>query len=127
AWDWDDTAATYKVDTYAAGHPSTLKLDQLAPASLKTAIDAFKAGSGAAPRIHVEATGGPVIPVLARCKDWSDGGGKTTLTLEDPLPVGWVGPSAGDVVHAGGPLATPIATALLAYVDALGPSRADGY
>lgn len=127
-FEWTDTAATYKVDTYTAGSPATLKLDQVAPATLKSAIDAYTAGSATAPRIQVDTTTSPpVVPVQVRCTAWSDGGGKTTLTLENPLPTGWVAPSVNDVVYAGGPIATLIADELLAYVDSLGPSRADGY
>jgi hypothetical protein len=121
-FDWDDTAATYKVNAYLAGPPATLTLDQLAPASLKNAIT-----QGATPRIQVEAAGGPTIPVQARATAFVDAAGKTTLTLENPVPSGWTAPSVNDVVWAGGPIVTPIAKALLAYIDSLGPSRADGY
>jgi hypothetical protein len=122
AFDWDDTGAAYSVNAYAAGPPATLTLNQLAPASLKSAID-----NGALPRLQLEVTGGPTVPLLAQVTAWSDGGGLTTLTLQNPLPQGWIAPSNGDTVWAGGPIVTPIATALLAYVDGLGPSRADGY
>jgi hypothetical protein len=122
AWDWDNTAATYHVFAYSALPVPTLTLDQLAPASLKNAIS-----QGGTPRLQVQSTGALPVLVQVRAVAAADGGGKTTLTLEDPLPSNWVPPTVGDVVWAGGPIATPIAQALLAYVDSLGPSRADGY
>jgi hypothetical protein len=54
-----------------------------------------------------------------------DGGGKTTLTL-DTLPTGWTNPTPGDTVYAGGPVVAPIAAAIQALCDGLGPSRAGG-
>lgn len=122
AFDWNDTAATYRVFAYAAGPPALLTLDQLAPASLKSAIDA-----GLSPRLQVEATGGPVLPVQVAATAWSDSGGRTQLTLQNPLPDGWTAPAVNDVVHAGGPIVATIAQALLDYIDSLGPSRADGF
>jgi uncharacterized phage protein gp47/JayE len=118
AFEWVDTAATYTVDTYTAGSPATLKLNTLAPASLKAAIDA-----GSEPRIQVLATAGPAVPVQVRCTAYVDGGGKTTLTLEDPLPDGFEAPVATNRVFAGGPIATTIADEILDYIDSLGPSR----
>lgn len=122
AFDWNDTAATYKVSAYAAGPPAVLTLDQIAPASLKSAVDA-----GLLPRVQVEATGGPCIPVQASITGWADAAGKTALTLQNPLPAGWTVPTLNDVVRAGGPIVATIAQALLDYVDSLGPSRADGF
>lgn len=124
-FDWDDTG-TFTVDTFTAGSPATLKLNTLAPATLKAAIDA-----GSKPRLQVLVTGGPVIPVPVRCTAWVDGGGKTTLTLENPLPDGvWapaVAPTAGDVVYAYGPVCDSLGAAMLAVCDSLGPSRVSGY
>lgn len=128
AFDWVDTAG-WTVDLYAAGPPATLRLPSIAPASLKNAINAYKAvpSTGPAPRIQVLETGGAVIPIPVRCVDFVDGGGKTTLTLETPLPAGWIAPTVGDVIYAYGPIVETIATDLLAVVDSLGPSRAGGY
>ena len=120
--DWDDTAAAYTVDTYTGGSPATLKLNTLAPASLKNAVDA-----GSKPRLQVTATSGPEVAVLVRGTAWADAGGKTTLTLENPLPTGWVAPVATDEVYAGSGMVKPIGDAVLAYVNALGPSRASGF
>lgn|SRR5574341_131798 len=119
-FDWDDTAATYTVDLYTAGSPSTLRLNTLAPQSLKDAIDLV---GGTDPRIVVAATAGPVVPVQVKATAWSDAGGKTTLTLENPLPTGFLAPAVGNNVTAGGPTFAQTANAVLAYVDSLGPSR----
>jgi hypothetical protein len=120
AWDWDDTAATYLVAAYTPASPATLQLSQPAPPSLQAAIAA-----GLQPRIFVEATGGPIVPVQAHVTSYA--AGSAVLTLEDPLPDGWHPPATNDVVHAGGPLMLPIATSLRSYVNQLGPSRADGF
>jgi uncharacterized phage protein gp47/JayE len=120
AFDWTDTATSYTVDTYTVGPPDTLKLNTLAPADLKAAIDA-----GTRPRLQVAntSTGASVVPVQVRCTAYSDGGGKTTLTLENPLPDGWVAPTVGNSVYAGGPVVEQTCAALAAYVDSLGPAR----
>jgi len=123
AFEWDDTSGgPFTVDTWVAGPPATLKLNTLAPASLKNAIDA-----GLKPRLQVVSTSANPVNGLVRATAWVDGGGKTTLTLENPLPSDFVAPIVGDAVHAGGPAVIPVATAQLAYVNGLGPSRASGY
>lgn len=125
-FDWDDTAASYTVDTggYSIGPPATLRLSALAPASLKAAITAYVAGIGLAPRLQVLSTG-KVVNQLIRAVAFSDGGGKTTLTLET-VPGGWAAPANNDPVHAGGPVVETIATGILALADSLGPSRLGG-
>jgi len=126
AFDWDSGASGYSVDTYTAGAPATLKLNTLAPASLKAAIDAYVGlTSPSAPRLQVLSTGS-VINAPIRAVAWSDGGGKTTLTLET-VPTGWVAPTAGDAIYAYGPVVATIAAGELALCDALGPSRVSGY
>ncbi len=124
-FDWVDTAASYTVDTYAAGPPATLKLNTLAPTSLKAAIDAYIAGTGDAPRLQVLSTGS-VINASIRCVNYSDGGGKTTLTLET-VTAAWTAPTAGDTVYAYGPVVATIAAGLVAFADSLGPSLVSGY
>jgi hypothetical protein len=123
-FDWDDTIG-YTVDTYTAGTPATLKLNTLAPTSLKSAIDAFIAGTGLAPRLQVLSTGS-VVNVAVRAVAYADAGGKTTLTLES-LPSTWVAPTAGDTVYAHGPAVDTIAAGVLALCDSLGPSRVSGF
>lgn len=124
-FDWDDTAASYTVDLYAPGPPATLRLNIIAPATLKTAIDTYNAGNGLAPRLQVVSTGS-VINASIRAVAWSDGGGKTTLTLET-VTAAWTTPTVGDTVYAYGPTVATIAAGVLALCDALGPSRVSGY
>jgi hypothetical protein len=49
------------------------------------------------------------------------------LTLEDPLPKGFVPPAIGDSVHPGGGAVLPVAVDARSYVDSLGASRESGY
>lgn len=129
AFDWDDTSGgPFTVDAggYSAGPPATLRLNTLAPASLKNAITAWINGSTSLkPRLQVLSTGS-VVNVPIGCVNFADGGGKTTLTL-DTLPSNWVAPTAGDTVYAYGPVVGPIATPIAALANALGPSRQSGY
>lgn len=130
AFDWDDTAGALTIDTYTAptgGNPATIELTAPAPASL---ISAITNQTAARLQILVSTTGGPAVPIQVKCT--AIDGGHTILTLEDPLPKGfddgaWVAPTNGDIIYAGGPMATVIAAAVLDYVDSLGPSRDSGY
>jgi hypothetical protein len=126
-FDWDSSTASYTVDTYTPGSPAKLKLNILAPADLKAAIDAYKAApsSAAKPRLQVLSTGSVINPGIG-CVDYADAGGKTELTL-DTLPSTWTPPTAGDTVYAYGPVVATIAAALLNTCDALGPSRVSGF
>lgn len=124
-FDWDDTTGPFTVDLYSPGPAATLRLNTLAPVSLKGAIDAYNAGTGLAPRLQVISTGVAVNPGI-RAVAWVDGGGKTTLTLET-VPSGWTGPTVGDAVYAYGPVVGAIANGILDFVDSLGPSRASGF
>ncbi len=131
-FDWSDGGTALVVDTsgYSSGPPATLRFTGLAPQSLKDAITAaISAGTAqtTGPRIQVGATNGPSVPVPARCVNYSDGGGKTTVTLQTTLPTGWVAPTGADVVYASGPVQVPVATDILSYVDRLGPSKQSGY
>lgn len=128
AFDWDDTGGPYTVDTggYSAGPPATLRLNTIAPQSLKNAINAYLAGTGTKPRLQVLSTGGPAINLPIGVVAFADGGGKTTLTL-DTVPSGWQSPSNGDTVYAYGPVVATIAAGELALCDALGSSRASNY
>ena len=124
-FDWDDTAGPYTVDLYGGGPPATLRLNTLAPATLKNAIDVYIAGNGSAPRLQVLSTGS-VINLPIKAVAWSDGGGKTTLTLET-VPSTWTTPTVGDTVYAYGPVVAAIADGILDLADALGSSRVSGY
>jgi hypothetical protein len=130
AFDWIDTAGgPFTVDAggYAAGPPATLRLNTIAPASLKAAIDAYKAAptSVLAPRLQVLSTGSVINPPI-HAVDYVDGGGKTTLTLES-IPADWTAPSNGNSVYAYGPVVATIAAGILALCDGLGPSRISGF
>lgn len=121
AFDWDDTDETVTVDAYTPGSPATLQCN--APDSLLAAIDA-----GKKPRLQVFSSGSPAVPIQVRAVGYTTAPGvDPTLQLENPLPTGWPAPAPGDWIYAGGPVVEPIATAILAYVDSLGPSRAGGY
>lgn len=127
-FDWDDSAAVYSVVSWAPGPPVIVVINNESSLStLKTAIDA-----GLKPRLQLEITGGPIVPVPIRATAWAPfGAGTIGVTLENPLPAGALGAAtvatAGDRVTASGPIAKQIGDALLAYVDALGPSRAEGF
>jgi len=127
AFDWDDrTGGPFTVDLYTPGATPTLRLNTLAPTSLKTAISNWIAGnSSLKPRLQVLSTG-RVVNLPVACINFADGGGKTTLTL-DALPNGWTAPTGGDTVYAYGPVVSQIATAAADLVDSLGPSRQSGY
>lgn len=132
AFDWGAdatwTGTPFTVDLYTPGVPASIRLNTLAPQSLKDAITAYIAGTGPQPRLQVLSTGSVVNPAVGTSKTvtFSDGGGKTTITL-DTLPTGWVPPTVGDAIFPYGPVVLTIATAELALVDALGPSRVSGY
>jgi hypothetical protein len=132
AFDWGAdvtwTGTPFTVDLYTPGTPATLRLNTLAPASLKAAITAYIAGTGLQPRLQVLSTGSVINPPVGTSKTvtWSDVGGKTTITL-DTLPTLWVAPAGGEAVFTYGPVVATIAAGMLAYVDGLGPSRASGY
>lgn len=128
AFDWHRGATTYTVNLWNFG--DQLTLNTIAPPDLKLAID-----NGQKPRIYIDTRigglpVGPVIPPMARCIAWSDAAGKTTLTLETPLPPGWQAPSPGDQVYAGQAAIcdsdTGVSRSILDYVDGLGTSRVSG-
>jgi len=131
-FDWDDTSGSFDVDLFTAGPPATIRLNTIAPTSLKSQIDIYKSSGNLvdAPRLQVCSTyahpTGSVVNLPVRAVDYADGGGKTTLTLET-LPDNWKTPTASDLVFAYGPIVETIANGIQEYVDALGPSRASGY
>lgn len=90
-------------------------------ANIKTAID-----NDVEPRVQVPTASGTAIPFQARATAYQNdypAAGKITFTLDDELPVD---PAAGDKVYAGGGAVLPVALAVLAFVDSLGPSRSSG-
>lgn len=129
-FDWRRGTTVYTVDPLGWDGTSKLRLTGLAPDDLKLAIL-----NGQLPSIYVDTRDGsgyptgPVIPAMAKCIAFADSLGKTTLTLQTPLPIGWTGPSGGDEVYAGQELicaASGASGAILAYIDSLGPSRISG-
>ena len=129
-WGSDAPGTAFTVDAggFSVGPPATIRLTGLAPTSLKNAIQAYVNGTGAQPRLQVLSTGSVInIPVgTSKTTTWSDGGGKTTITL-DTLPTGFITPSNGDTIYPYGPVVATIATNLLALIDGLGSSRQSSY
>jgi len=132
AFDWRRGATVYRVDLAGFNGSNQLRLTGLAPDDLK-----LKIANGEKPRLYVDtrdASGfptGPVIPPMVRCIAYSDALGKTTLTLETPLPPGWTAPLAGntDEVYSGQELicaGTGVSGSVETYVDNLGPSKVSG-
>jgi len=74
------------------------------------------------PRLQLVCTGpfATALPVLVRCSGLAG----SVLTLEQAPPDGVV--AAGDVVLPGSDAVIPLAAALIAHVDSLGPSREGG-
>lgn len=127
-FDWHRGTTSYTVNAWDGA--SKITLNQIAPFDLKLAID-----NGQKPRIYVDtrsagAPVGQVIPPMVRCTAYADAAGKTTLTIETPLPVGWVAPTSGDAVYSGqSTICDPevgVGASVKAYVDGLGPSRVSG-
>jgi hypothetical protein len=125
-WDFDDTGwAGVAVTGWAPGPPAKLLVASAVPQSL---LDAVAAGEE--PRIQVLRGTGvsvdlPVVPVAARVTAVDIAG--TDLTL-DELPDEFLGDAAtpiGGLVYAGGPIQAPVAAAIQAAVDELGPARGE--
>lgn len=125
-WDFDDGGgAGYSVFAWSFGPPPFItivgSISVVAP-SLKAAIDKSKTGQGQYPRLQVIASSGPIVPVPVRAVNYVDGV-NSTITLENPLPSGFVAPAVGDRFFAGGPFAQQAATEMLAYCNSVGPGR----
>jgi hypothetical protein len=112
AFDWDSTAGAWIVSSSTA---STITVNTAMPADFIAAV-----GSSNKLRIQVRTTGVVLPQVLTVTA--IDGTFKI-LTISGTF----IAPTAGDPVHAGSSFVTPIATALLSLVDALGPSKMSGY
>lgn len=111
-WDWDSSGGAWQVAGYVAGPPGVLTLDVAAPADFQAAVLAAEK-----PRVQIVTTN-VVLPQVARVTAYN--AGTFECTLEEPLDVA---PVNGDAVHAGAVFVVPIATAILALCDGLGPSR----
>lgn len=120
AFDWNDAGASSAVSAYTAPSGSTaasLTLTSL-PVNLQNAITV------GTPRIQVlsSAAGAPASQQVQVTANPSG----NVLTLQNPLPAGFIAPLVGDLIYAGGPAVAQTANALLAYIDGLGPSRVSG-
>jgi hypothetical protein len=139
-FDWIDTAG-FTVAAYVPGVPPMLTLSADAPQSLIDAIDNATTPD-TYPRLQVLATGGTARPVQIRAIGYSGAGSRDIALEYVPLPDGWVDPTAGDAVYAGGPAVDDIADAIFQYVEEvrteeqdasatslprLGPSRVSGF
>jgi len=119
-------AAGYEFDWLGESTLTVVSISTLAlrvaeaslPASLKTAVD-----NGNKPRIAIQLATSP-LPVVVRVTAYAENSpsGDSTLTLEETVPV-----SGGELVYEAGDATTPIAAAILSYVDSVGPSRGSGY
>lgn len=119
AFDWNYTGT---LPTILSGTGTSLVINlALPPPELQQAID-----NGAKPRIHTNLSTSP-IPFQSRVTAYQANTpalGQCTLTLETSLPVA---PSGTSLLWPGGPAVLPVALAVLAYVDSVGPSRQSGY
>jgi hypothetical protein len=113
-YDWDDSSVGgTSVASYGANY---IVISTLTPTNLVSAM-------GNTPRIQLQITG-QTLPWIGRVTNYTDNspiGGQATLTL-DSTP-----PGTPTLMYAGGPAVLPVATAILGYVDSLGPSLQSGY
>ena len=134
AFDWRRGATVGTNTVFLWDGVSKLTFNGLAAADLKLAID-----NGQRPRLYIDkrvagAPVGDVIPPMARCTAWNDTDvpGKTTVTLETPLPPGFnvPPPSVGDEIYSGQAAICDaeagVPFSILTYVDNLGSSRVSG-
>lgn len=114
--DWADSM----VLTGVGGTGTSLVVDLSPPPP--TLLNAIT--NGTKPRIAMNFPG-TAVPFVARCLAYAldtPVAGKTTLTLDTPLPA----MVASIRVHPAGGMTLPIAAAVADYIDNLGPSRSSG-
>ena len=123
AYDWDDGGAQTGIFSATS---TTLVVQSIAlPAALSAA-----SAAGKLPRIQIRNTSAgaspkPYVRNVTRIQPDVPIVGQSTLTLGAAVTPT---PAAGaDYFIAGGPVVDTIASAILAYVDGLGPSRSSGY
>jgi hypothetical protein len=112
-FDWSDAASATEVDS---GSGTSIVVVADPPVSLTDAIN-----NENKPRIAISLANNP-IPFVTRVTAYNSG--SKTLTLETELPTV---PTGGEEVLPAGSVTTAVATAILAYVDGVGPSRQSGY
>jgi hypothetical protein len=109
-FEWSDAAGATLVVS-GTGGSTTLTTDQNPQReSLRTAID-----NGNKPRIAINVAGTPT-PFVSRVTAYNN----ANLTLETALPATLAG---GETVWPAGGVTTPVASAILAYVNGCGPAR----
>lgn len=116
AFDFDSsTGGPFTVAAYNAA-AKTLTLNANSP-GLDTAVNT----NLQTPRIQVITTG-VTLPQEGIVTAYNNGTFVATLSAALATT-----PTVGDAVYSGGPMVQPIAAAILAHVDSLGPSRSSGY
>jgi len=109
------TGGPFTVSAYNAATPAvTLSANS-------TGLDTAVNTNGLTPRIQCIATGA-ALPQEAVVIDYNNA--THVATLAAPFVTA---PTVGDALYAGGPMVQPIAKAILAHVDGLGPSRSSGF
>ena len=118
-FEWSDAGGTPSV---ISGSGTSVVINQDPPlASLADAID-----NSDKPRIAIRIAG-VVLPFVSRVTAYAAStpmAGQSTLTLETSLPTALAG---GEYVLPAGGATLPVASAILAYVDSVGPSRDSGF
>lgn len=109
------TGGPYTVSDYNA--TTRLLTFSGACAGLNTAVNT----NHQTPRIQVIATGAE-LPQESTVTAYNNG--THVATIDKAFPVS---PANGDSIYASGPMVAPIAAAILAQVNSLGPSRASGF
>lgn len=128
-WDLDESAGPF---TVASSTSTTVTLNA------NWADITTQLSNGKKPRILLKSNAGTpaYIYQLATISSYNSGTFTATISACVAASVGsasassssWaVNPSAGDAVYAGSAATQAIADAIIAYVDALGPSKASGY
>lgn len=118
AWDFDDGGGL-TVNDWLTG-PTRLKITGAVPVALQDAIDRYKAGRAAAPRIQVASSAGPAVPGVVTAVNYS---APAPGTITVVAPAGFVPPGVNDLFFSASPFSTVAEVALLAYLDSLGPGR----
>lgn len=118
-FDWDDPSPP-TVDSYSG---TSLVINGATPTpSLKAALDNL-----AKPRLQFKLPAYSPLPQQVRALSYAANtptAGKCTITLDAALPAA---PASGDIVYPGGGAVLPVAEAVLAYVDSIGPSNQSGF
>lgn len=119
-YDWDDGGSPMTIVS-VSGLQIVIS-GANAPANLVAAINA-----GSYPRIQVAGLSVGPLPQMRRVYASAPNtpmAGQTTLSLTEAFEVA---PAAGEVLYAGGGCVETVASAVLAYINGVGPSRQSGY